>query len=280
MNNSANAVDATAMPRLETVYTTRDETNPAIAYLVFNRPAVFNAMNEQLIREFRDVALSLASATDIRVLILKGAGKAFLAGGDVGTFHAKKDDPTLAATVVPMGDSMHDAIVAIRNMPFPVVAQIQGACAGAGVSVALACDFVVVSDKSTFNTAYTKIGLSPDGGATWILPRMLGIRKATELIMLAETIDAATALSLGMVTKVVPADELDGEVITLANRLANGATAAYANAKRLLNESFETPMRRQMDNEIARFADCTKTADFKEGVTAFVEKRSAKFTGK
>ena len=265
---------------LETVYTTRDETNPAIAYLVFSRPDVFNAMNEQLIREFREVALSLADEADIRVLILRGAGKAFLAGGDVGLFHARKDDPTLAATVVPMGDAMHDAIVAIRNMPFPVIAQIQGACAGAGVSVALACDFVVVSDKASFNTAYTKIGLSPDGGATWVLPRILGMRKATELIMLAETIDAPAALSLGMVTKVVPAEQLDEEVLILANRLSNGATVAYANAKRLLNESFETPMRRQMDNEIARFADCTKTADFKEGVTAFVEKRAAKFIGK
>jgi 2-(1,2-epoxy-1,2-dihydrophenyl)acetyl-CoA isomerase len=98
--------------------------------------------------------------------------------------------------------------------------------------------------------------------------------------MLAETIDAAAALSLGMVTKVVPAAQLDDEVLTFANRLANGATVAYANAKRLLNESFETPMRRQMDNEIARFADCTKTADFNEGVTAFVEKRSATFVGK
>jgi 2-(1,2-epoxy-1,2-dihydrophenyl)acetyl-CoA isomerase len=265
---------------LETVYTTRDETNPAIVYLVFSRPDVFNAMNEQLIREFREVALSLADEADIRVLILRGAGKAFLAGGDVGLFHARKDDPTLAATVVPMGDAMHDAIVAIRNMPFPVIAQIQGACAGAGVSVALACDFVVVSDKASFNTAYTKIGLSPDGGTTWVLPRILGMRKATELIMLAETIDAPAALSLGMVTKVVPAEQLDEEVLILANRLSNGATVAYANAKRLLNESFETPMRRQMDNEIARFADCTKTADFKEGVTAFVEKRAAKFIGK
>jgi 2-(1,2-epoxy-1,2-dihydrophenyl)acetyl-CoA isomerase len=272
MNNTTNP--------LATVYTTREATNPAIAYLVFNRPDVFNAMNEQLIREFREVALSLASASDIRVLVLKGAGKAFLAGGDVGIFHARKDDPTLASTIVPMGDSMHDAIVAIRNMPFPVIAQIQGACAGAGVSVALACDFVVVSEKATFNTAYTKIGLSPDGGATWVLPRVLGIRKATELIMLAETIDAAAAHQLGMVTKVVPADKLDAEVSTLATRLATGASVAYANAKRLLNESFETPMRRQMDNEIARFADCTKTADFKEGVTAFVEKRSAKFIGK
>jgi 2-(1,2-epoxy-1,2-dihydrophenyl)acetyl-CoA isomerase len=98
--------------------------------------------------------------------------------------------------------------------------------------------------------------------------------------MLAETIDAPAALSLGMVTKVVPTAQLDEDVLSLANRLTNGATVAYANAKRLLNESFETPMRRQMDNEIARFADCTNTDDFKEGVTAFVEKRSAKFIGK
>lgn len=252
----------------------------SIATLLFNRPTVYNAMNSELMIAFCDATVALAKRDDIRVLILKGAGKAFLAGGDVATFHAQKDDPHLAATVKPMGDTLHDGIVAIRNMPFPVIAEIQGACAGAGVSVALACDFAIASDKATFNTAYTKIGLSPDGGSTWFLPRMIGIKKATELIMLSDMLSAETALQLGLVNRVVSADQLSSEVNQLATRLANGATRAYANTKRLLNLSFETPMRAHMDHEIELFAECVKTQDFKEGVTAFVEKRKPGFVNK
>jgi 2-(1,2-epoxy-1,2-dihydrophenyl)acetyl-CoA isomerase len=251
-----------------------------IATLLFNRPAVYNAMNSELMLAFRDATVALAKRDDIRVLILKGAGKAFLAGGDVATFYAQKDDPHLAATIKPMGDILHDGIMAIRHMPFPVIAEIQGACAGAGVSVALACDFAIASDKATFNTAYTKIGLSPDGGSTWFLPRMIGIKKTTELIMLSDMVNAETALQLGLVNRVVSAEQLSSEVNQLTTRLANGATRAYANTKRLLNLSFETPMRTHLDHEITLFAECVKTQDFKEGVTAFVEKRKPEFVGK
>lgn len=263
----------------DTVIVERDPANHAIAILTFNRPAVYNAMSDELIHAFRDKTKALEQAGDVRALIVRGAGKAFLAGGDVSTFHARKDDPDLASQVIPVGDALHEGIMAIRNMPFPVIASIQGACAGAGVSVALACDMAIASDKASFNTAYTKIGLSPDGGSTWFLPRMLGIKKATELIMLADNVDAAQALSLGLVNRVVAADALDAEVMQLATRLASGATRAYANAKTLLNKTFETPMREHMDREIALFATCSATNDFREGVTAFVEKRKPTFTG-
>ncbi len=253
--------------------------NNGIATLTFNRPTVYNAMSEELMAAFQETTAALVKRNDIRALILKGAGKAFLAGGDVGLFHARKDEPGLAAAIKPMGDTLHDSIVAIRNMPFPVIAQIQGACAGAGVSVALACDFAIASEKATFNTAYTKIGLSPDGGSTWFLPRLIGLKKATELIMLSDTIDAAGALQLGLVNRVVSADALETEVATLAARLGGGATRAFANAKTLLNQSFETPMRQHLDREIALFAECVGGNDFKEGVTAFVEKRKPSFRG-
>ncbi len=255
------------------------EENNGIATLTFNRPTVFNAMSEALILELRDTTAALVTRTDIRVLILKGAGKAFLAGGDVGLFHQRKNDPTFAAAIKPLGNALHDSIVAIRNMPFPVIAEIHGACAGAGVSVAVACDFAIAADVATFNTAYTKIGLSPDGGSTWFLPRMVGMKKATELIMLADNIDAATALQMGLINRMVAADTLAAEVAALATRLGNGATHAFANAKKLLNQSFETPMRAHLDREISFFAGCTETHDFKEGVTAFVEKRKPEFRG-
>ena len=252
----------------------------SIGALTFNRPQVFNAMNEDMIMALRDITARLMTSTTLRALIVKGAGKAFLAGGDVAMFHARKDDPTLPATVKPLGDALHAGIINIRNLPFPVIAQIHGAVAGAGLSVALACDFAIAAEGTQFNTAYSKIGLSPDGGSTFFLPRIVGMRKAAELIMLAEAVDAAKAHELGLVNRVVPADKLDEEVMQLATRLASGATQAYARAKRLLNQSFETPIQQHLDDEIAFFADCARTDDFKEGVTAFVEKRKPRFTGK
>ncbi len=264
----------------QTVIVERNPDNPAIATLTFNRPAVYNAMSDELIYAFRDAAVALTAATDVRVLIVKGAGKAFLAGGDVSMFHARRDNPDLVPSVKLMATTLHEGIVALRQMPFPVIAQIHGACAGAGVSVAMACDLAIASDQATFNTAYAKIGLSPDGGSTWFLPRMVGMKKATELIMLCESASAADALAMGLVNRVVMADALESEVMALATRLCAGATRAYASAKRLLNQSFETPIRQQLDDEISRFAECATTADFKEGVTAFVEKRKPTFHGK
>jgi 2-(1,2-epoxy-1,2-dihydrophenyl)acetyl-CoA isomerase len=263
----------------QTVIVERLTGHPSIATLTFNRPEVYNAMSDELIHAFRDATAALSSANDIRALIVRGAGKAFLAGGDVASFYARKDDPTLAATVTPLGGALHEGIIAIRNMPFPVIASIQGACAGAGVSVALACDFAIASDKASFNTAYAKIGLSPDGGATFFLARIVGIRRATELLMLTDNIDAETACALGLVNRVVGHDTLDAEVAALATRLASGATLAFANVKKLLNQSLESPLKAQLDAEIGYFAKSSQTADFKEGVTAFVEKRLPSFTG-
>ncbi|AMS32362.1 hypothetical protein AEM42_08065 [Betaproteobacteria bacterium UKL13-2] len=264
----------------DTVLIGRIDRHPQIATMTFNRPAVYNAMSDELIHAFRDATRQIAAWPDVRALIVSGAGKAFLAGGDVASFHARKDDPALAETVIPLGGALHEGIIAIRNMPFPVIARIQGACAGAGVSVALACDFVIASDVATFNTAYAKIGLSPDGGATFFLARMVGIRRATELIMLTDTLAAADALALGIINRVVAPDALDAAVLELATRLSMGATTAFANTKKLLNQSLDTPLRTQLDAEIRYFAQAAKTDDFKEGVTAFVEKRPPHFSGK
>jgi 2-(1,2-epoxy-1,2-dihydrophenyl)acetyl-CoA isomerase len=250
-----------------------------IGTLIFNRPARFNAMNEEMIVALRDITAGLKQSTRLRALIIKGAGPAFLAGGDVGMFHARKDDPGLAAAIKPLGDILHEGIINLRTLPFPVIAQIHGAVAGAGLSLALACDFAIAAAGTQFNSAYTSIGTSPDGGSTFFLPRIVGLRKATELIMLAEPIDAATALELGLVNRVVPGAELEAAAMALAARLAAGPTQAFARAKQLLNQSFETPLRQHLDDEIGCFAECTRTADFKEGVTAFVEKRKPRFSG-
>jgi 2-(1,2-epoxy-1,2-dihydrophenyl)acetyl-CoA isomerase len=249
----------------------------AIGTMTFNRPEVFNAMSSELISTFSTMTAEITRSTTLRALIVKGAGKAFLAGGDVSVFYKERN--TVADTVKPLGDALHEGIIAIRNMPFPVIAEVQGACAGAGVSVMMACDFAIASTAAQFKTAYTQIGLSPDGGSTYFLPRLVGMRKATELIMLSETIKAEEALALGLVNRVVAPEQLSQEVMALAERLAAGATQAYARAKRLINQSWQTPIQQHLDDEIAYFADCARTDDFKEGVTAFVEKRKPVFRG-
>lgn len=250
----------------------------SIGTVIFNRPDVYNAMNAELILAMRDVTAEIAVSKTLRVVILKGAGKAFLAGGDVGMFYKQRE--TVAETVKPLGDALHAGIKNIRNMPFPVIAQIHGACAGAGLSVAMAADFAIAAEGAQFNTAYTKIGLSPDGGSTFFLPRYVGMKRALELIMLADFVDASAAAAMGIINRAVPADALEQEVAALAERLSNGATQAFARAKKLVNQSFVTTIDQQLDDEIAYFAECAKTNDFKEGVTAFVEKRKPQFEGK
>ena len=248
----------------------------SIGTMTFNRPEVYNAMNAELIVAMRDVTAEIAASKTLRVVILKGAGKAFLAGGDVGLFYRQRDGMQGIKT---MGDALHAGIKNIRNMPFPVIAQIQGACAGAGLSVAMAADFAIAAEGAQFNTAYTKIGLSPDGGSTFFLPRYVGMKRALELTMLADMFDASAAASMGIINRAVPAEALEQEVAALAERLSNGATQAFARAKKLINQSFVTPIDKQLDDEIAYFAECAATNDFKEGVTAFVEKRKPRFTG-
>lgn len=253
------------------------EQHGAIGHLTFNRPAVFNAMNEELMLALRDMSGRLLSSTTLRVLVVKGAGKAFIAGGDVGLFHQRKD--VIADEIKPLGDALHAAIINIRNLPFPVIAQIHGAVAGAGLSLALACDFAIADDSAQFTTAYARIGLSPDGGSTYFLPRIVGMKKAAEMIMLSDTLNAAQALEFGLVNRVVTADRLAAETQLLAERLAGGATQAFAHAKRLITQSFNTPLAQHLDDEIASFETCARTDDFKEGVTAFVEKRKPLFRG-
>ena len=250
----------------------------SIGTLTFNRPEVYNAMNVDLIVAMRDVTAEIAASKTLRAVILKGAGKAFLAGGDVGLFYQNRE--TIVETVKPLGDILHEGIKNIRNMPFPVIAQIHGACAGAGLSVAMAADFAIAAEGAQFNTAYTKIGLSPDGGSTFFLPRYVGMKRAIELTMLADMFDAKAAAEMGIINRVVPAEQLEREVAALAERLSIGATQAFARAKKLINQSFVTPIDKQLDDEIAYFAECAKTADFREGVTAFVAKRKPRFEGK
>jgi 2-(1,2-epoxy-1,2-dihydrophenyl)acetyl-CoA isomerase len=164
-------------------------------------------------------------------------------------------------------------------MAKPVLASVQGACAGAGFSILCAADLAVAADKARFSLAYAGIGASPDGGSTHFLPRLVGYKKAMELTLLPELFDAGTARALGLVNWVVPADQLAEETDRIARRLAEGPTRAYGEAKRLMNHSLERSIETQMEEELAAFARCAQTRDLAEGVAAFVEKRKAQFRG-
>lgn len=249
----------------------------SIATVTLNRPAQMNALNDAMMLGLRDVLSEVAEDANIRVVVMRGAGKAFMAGGDVAMFHAKKEE--VAALFHELGGVFHESIKLLRSMPKPVIACVHGPCAGGGLSVMLACDLAIAADTAQFTLAYSRIGTSPDGGSTVFLPRIVGTRKTLELALLPDVFSAQEAKALGIVNWVVPDDQLDVETAKLAARLAAGPTRAFAHTKALVNATFERPMAEQLDAEVRAFADCASGHDFKEGVTAFVEKRKPDFNG-
>jgi 2-(1,2-epoxy-1,2-dihydrophenyl)acetyl-CoA isomerase len=248
-----------------------------VAALSFNRPQVFNAMDPEMMVQFRAAAERVERDAAVRVLVLRGEGKAFVSGGDVALFHRHIGE--LPEAIVRWGRDMHFAILALRRMAKPVLASVHGACAGAGFSILCAADLAVAADDARFSLAYAGIGASPDGGSSHFLPRLVGYKQAMELTLLPDLFDAGTARALGLVNWVVPADQLARETDRIARRLAEGPTRAYGEAKRLMNHSLERSIETQMEEELAAFARCAQTRDLAEGVAAFVEKRKAQFRG-
>lgn len=247
----------------------------AVATIAFNRPQVMNALDENAIIALRAACERVRDDKAVRAVVLRGNGPAFVAGGDIAWFYANLHNmPTL---VPRMAAELHHAILALRAAPKPVLASVHGAVAGAGMSLLAAADLAIAADDTKFSLAYTRLGTSPDGGATWFLSRLVGQRRALELMLLADVFDAATALQAGLVNRVVPPADFSAETQRLAQRLAAGPTRAYAETKALLNQSFTTPLAEQLEAEAAAFARCAVTGDFAEGVTAFVEKRKPSF---
>lgn len=249
-----------------------------VATITFNRPAVMNALDEEMIRAFRASCERAAADPQARVIVLHGAGPAFVAGGDVAMF---RDKLAVMATLVPeLAADLHHGILALRCAPQPVIAAVHGAVAGAGFSIMLACDLVLAAAGTQFSLAYSRIGTSPDGGATWFLPQLTGYQKAMELMLLADTADAETMQRLGVVNRVVAADQLAAETEKLARRLASGPARAYAETKALANRAMHAGLAAQLDAEALAFARCAKTEDFVEGVTAFTDKRKPQYKGR
>jgi len=248
-----------------------------VATLSLNRPEVMNAMDGETMIELRAASELVARDPAVRVIVLRGEGPAFCAGGDVALFHQRLDD--LPQLIVQLGREMHFALWALRRAPKPVLAVVHGTVAGAGFSLLCAADLAIAADDTRFTLAYTNIGTSPDGGSSHFLPRLLGYKRAMQVTLLPDMFDAATARDYGLVNWTVPAGSLAEEAQRIAARLAKGPTVAYGEAKRLLNASFDRGMETQMEDELIAFGRCAVTEDLREGVTAFVQKRKPSFHG-
>lgn len=251
------------------------EREGAIARIRFNRPQALNAADSALALAFRDACLAIAADASVRVVVLSGNGRAFMAGGDIAQF--RDDAAAVPATLI---DPLHEGLLCLSQLQQPVIASLHGAVAGAGMSIALGCDLAIAAEGTRFNFAYTKLAASCDLGGSWHLPRLVGLRRALEIALLCEPIDAAQALQLGLVNRVVAADALASHTEQLAQRLAAGPPLAQGLVKRLLRDALSRNLSGQLDAERAAFSRCAASADFAEGVEAFLAKRAPLFSGR
>jgi 2-(1,2-epoxy-1,2-dihydrophenyl)acetyl-CoA isomerase len=252
-----------------------------VARLTLNRPAALNTLDFAMVDALVAASDALARDNAIRVVVLAGAGKHFMAGGDVRTFHGTLSRPAAErhALLENVVDRIHYAIETFHRLDVPVVARVQGAVAGFGLSMVCACDLAIAADDAYFAAAYRQIGLSPDGGMSWSLPRLVGARRAAEILLLSERFDAQEALAMGLVNRVVPVAELDAAVDKVVASIVAGPRGALKRTKRLLRQSTMSTLSDQLRAEAVSFASCATTDEFAEGVSAFVEKRHARFGG-
>ena len=253
-----------------------------VTTLTMNRPDSRNALSMEMRAELNKVFHELELDDTVRCIVLEGAGSHFMAGGDLKGMYEElgKTPAEKKQHFVQRIHNLHPIMFAMRRMPKPIVAKVRGAAAGAGVSMALACDLVIASEDAFFTLAYVNIGTTPDGSSTFHLPRSMTIKQAMEMTLLGDRITAERAREMGFVNFVVPNDELDAETDKLAARFAAGPTFVYGQAKRLLYRSDTSQWESQLQAEAEAFAACASREDFAEGVTAFLEKRKAVFTGR
>lgn len=250
----------------------------AVAHLRFNRPQRLNAISQELADALRDACRAVAADTGVRAVLLSGEGRGFMAGGDISAFHAAGDNaPAVVDAII---SALHEAVVILTGLSAPVIAAVHGPVAGAGVSMMLAADVIIAAEESRFMLAYPRIGASPDGGSTWALPRVLGLRRAMGFALLGDEFDTKTALEIGLINRAVPGGALLDQAKELAQRLASGPTLAFGRAKSLLRASLDTDLPTQLEAERAAFVAGAATADFREGVGAFMQKRPARFEGR
>ena len=251
------------------------ERHGAVATLRFNRPEALNAIDVPMANAFLAAVQSIAADPGVRAVVLRGNGRGFMAGGDLATLRA---DPVQGA--IDILTPLKAALQLLAQMNAPVIAQVHGAAAGAGLSLVLMADYVIAAEGTRFNLAYINLGTSCDVGASWALPRIVGVRQALEIALLGEAFTADDALRLGLVNRVVPGAELDSATTALAQRLASGPTLAYGAMKRLMRASMDHTLPEQLAAEKGAFVHCAGTEDFRAGVEAFHQRQSPQFVGR
>jgi 2-(1,2-epoxy-1,2-dihydrophenyl)acetyl-CoA isomerase len=250
------------------------EVDSGVAWLRLNRPESMNAINDALRRALAETVRKAERDPEVRVLVITGEGRAFCAGADVREFQ----EPGGAVEAI-RGD-YETLLLRLHEMPKPTIAAVNGVAAGIGASIAFACDLRYGSPEASFREAFVRIGLTVDGGATWLLPRLIGPGKALEMFYTGDPLEAPEAAALGLVNRVVEPDELEGTVRALAERLATGPSAALGAIKRSVNFAAGATLEETMDFEFLLQAVMMEGEDFREGVSAFLEKRSPRFTGR
>lgn len=254
------------------------EMRGAVAWLTLNRPKAFNALDLTMAKELCTLSIQLGEDANVRAVVITGSGdSAFCAGGDVAGFAAQVDK--LPSLLKEMTTYLHMAISRFAWMRAPVIAAVNGVAAGAGLSFVACTDLAIATEGATFTSAYTKIGLSPDGSSTYYLPRIIGTRRTAELYMTNRVLNAQEALDWGLINQIVPAADLTTEVEKLVSKLADGPTEALGAVKKLLLMSLSDSLESQMERETRSIAKLGSTADGQEGVQAFVNKQRPNFTG-
>ena len=252
------------------------KTENQIAFITLNRPEVFNSFNRKMAFLMQETLDICTNDDNIRAIVITGNGKAFCAGQDIGEITNPELNPGFRKI---LDDHYNPIIKKIRTIEKPIVAAVNGVAAGAGANMALACDIVLAAENASFIQAFSKIGLIPDSAGTFFLPRIIGIQKATALMMLGDKVSAIDAFNIGMIYKVFAPGIFDEEVLAIAHNLANLPTKALGLTKRLLNQSLTNNLEQQLQLESDLQIEASSTNDYAEGVASFVEKRKPIFKG-
>lgn len=263
---------ATTAPCASPLEVTREG---AVVTLRFSRPDALNAIDVPMAEALLAAVRAIAADASVRAVVLCGAGRGFMAGGDLATLRA---DPVQGAAAL-LGP-LNATVQLLATLNAPVIAKVHGVAAGAGLSLMLQADFVIAAEGTRFNLAYINLGTSCDVGASWALPRLVGLRNALEISLMGDTLTAPDALRLGLVNRVVPAEHLDTAAAALIGRVAHGPTLAYGAMKRLMRASFDRDLDTQLAAETAAFAGCAATQDMRAGIEAFYARKPAVFEGR
>jgi 2-(1,2-epoxy-1,2-dihydrophenyl)acetyl-CoA isomerase len=254
------------------------DLHDSVATITLNRPEANHAIDLQMAKDLCYAAMHCSENQEVRAIVITASGKVFCAGGDLKSMAS--DVEKTPGMVKEMSSYFHLAVSRLTRGRAPVIVAVNGIAMGAGMSIACIGDVALAAESATFAVTYTRVGLTPDGGLTYFLPRLVGLRRASELIMTNRQLSAAEALQWGLVSQVVPDADLPARAAALAGQLASGATMAFGAARRLIESGISMPLETQLEFESQSIVDMTRTQDALEAFASFAQKRKPKFQGK